>query len=1316
MHKRTVLIFVIIVFSHLHGFTQEQFYFDKINTEKGLSNNTVNCISQDSAGNMWFGTYDGLNCWDGEHITVYKHDIRTPQGSIANNKIEKLYTDRQRNLWILLPNNIISRHNQKTQFTNYDLNPLDRSAILRFDESSNGDFLAITAKNTLKYNAKNNRFTILRQHVTPDTIQKIISKIKSLLPETNIDKYLINASNEIWVSTRDKGLIHLTPNTDGTYTSTSIIQQPKAPYSLSNNEVYDIYSDKYGILWVGTKDGGVNRLLPQAANLKTLCHEPNVTNTLPEGTIRAIGEDNQQNVWIGTYNEGVAIYSKLTGKYHYINHKDNKGMADWDRIRSIYTTSDQSVWIGSYMGLCRVKPDGEKIYYDPGHQPNKLTSGRIYSMAEAPDGYLWIGTWNGIDRFNIKLNRFEHIQLNGLLDSHLRTICVDHSGKIWIGSENGGITIYNPKNENCTFLRNIPDNLNSISNNSIFSIIQDQSGKFWIGTADGLNLYNPDKGKFTHFNVDNGLLSNLILGVLSDREGNIWASTSKGASCINPKTLFIKNFDCSDGWVNNELSEGAYFKSPEGELYFGGNNGINYFHPGQMSKNAIAPDVKIVSVILKGDLIPSPYPSPYLTIGYFSRNGEINLMATHFKSPSKNVIAWRILPNDSLWHYSYSTIAKINLKQLGHGVYHLQYKAANCDGVWSAIYSFPFKINPPFWQTPWFIIVLVLVLSVSILLFTHLRLVDAHKRNKKLEIQVAERTRKIQEQSLLLKRQNDELIAQNNDIIKQKDQILAQRDHLFELHQKLEEESEARASFFTNVSHEIRTPLTLIYGPVENLMSALEPSKDSEQYAMLRMVKEQTDYLLSLVNQTLDFRKLETGHMQLETQTGEIIEFCREITGFFLPEAHQSGISLQLKTDIPALMVVLDFEKTRQILSNLISNALKFTSKDGQIIFEVTANQVEKKLYFTVSDDGIGIPKDRIEFIFDRFYQIGRAVNQTTPGSGIGLSLARELAELHKGHIDVESKVGQGSSFVVTLPLVEEPDKDTDLKVQEELIPLPDSENTAYQNPDAIDQIKSIVLVDDNPKMLSYLSGLLIKHEYKVYTALNGPEALKILKHYNISLILSDWLMPEMDGLEFCTKVKQIKKLRHIPFVILTARLNGNDHVKALQCGADDFITKPFSEKLLINKLSTLLNREKNLLDSFLTKQNITAEDKKEITEDEKLLARIVQTINDNIAKSTFNPDELGDILGISKMKLYRKCKQLGGYAPIELIKMIRIKRSAQLLGQNGYTISEIGYKVGFNDPKYFSRCFQKAYNMTPSQYQEKKNAKKLPDDMLIRD
>jgi len=1315
MFKFRVFCFCCLLLVQLSCLAQRNFYFDKTTTEKGLSNNTINCITQDLVGNMWFGSYDGLNCFDGERISVFKHDLKNPQ-SIANNKIENLYCDKKGNLWIKLPGNIISRYvrQAKPYFRNYEIKTLDKNAIDRLTENAAGEFCLVMTHQVLKYNALKDCFVVSNEKLKSDTTQLQLQKIKSLLPDFPIEKYICSAPNQYWASTRSSGLFLISGLKDGA-ADVAHITQNAAHYSLSNNEVYDIFADRYGILWVGTKDGGVNRLLPQASNLNTVCHEASKPNTLPEGTIRAICQDHRRNIWIGTYNQGVAIYDQASGRYSFINHLDDKKNADWDRIRSIYSTTDQSVWIGSYMGLCRIKPNGERKYYQSGQDANSLISGRIYSMAEDKRGYLWIGTWHGLDRFNLNKDCFEHININGLSDNHIRMVYVDQQGKIWIGTEAGGISIFDQGKGTSTTLKNVPNNINSLTNNSIFSILQDKEGMFWIGTADGLDRYDAVRHTFKHFTTENGLMSNLVLGVMDDKNGRIWASTSKGASCIDPKTFFIKNYDCSDGWINNELTEGAYAKGIDSDLFFGGTNGVNFLKPENMPKNKIAPDVSVSAIYMDGKQLSTADHQQSLQIGYYGRNGEIILKATHTQSPWKNTLAWRILPSDSAWHFSYNSQTKIPLTQFASGVFHIQYKAANSDGLWSQVYTYEIKVNAPFWRASWFYITLLILIAISVIAFIQFLLLDERKRNKRLEELVNERTQKIQEQRLLLQTKNEELTAYNNDILKQKDQILAQRDHLFELHQKLEAESEARTTFFTNISHEIRTPLTLIYGPIESLMSSLKPEKEKEQYAALNMVKEQTDYLLSLVNQSLDFRKLEAGRMQLEPQMGDMVQFCREMTSFFLPEAQNIGIDLRFKSNTESLLASFDFEKIRQILNNLLSNALKFTPQNGCINVQLTVKEETEQIQIMVQDNGIGIPADRIEFIFDRFYQIGRAVNQITSGSGIGLSLARELVELHQGSIEVESEPDRGSAFIVSLPILNrngiKPENEAQLVSHHEELTLDESPENVEKK-----SIKSILLVEDNATMMDYISGLLTKQDYKVYKATNGLEAMKVLKNKNINLILSDWLMPEMNGLDFCQKVKAKKSMQHIPFVMLTARTSGNDQLIALQNGVDDFISKPFSEQILIHKLSTLLNREQQLIDSYVTQLSIAAEDKKEITEDEKLFTKIVQTINDHLSESSFNPDELGSIVGISKMKLYRKCKKLTGYAPIELIKSIRLKRAAQLLGQNGYTISEVGFKVGFNDPKYFSRCFQKMYNITPSQYQEDKNAKKNIDGMLISD
>jgi len=1303
MHKQFFLGLISIL-SIVSSFSQSNYYFDKITTDQGLSNNTVSAIMQDRYGRMWFGTYDGLNCYDGSAIRTFGNIATNLARKYTDNQINIIHEDTNGIIWIVHPNGIISSLEdfESSRFQSYRLVPSNIS-INKVTDNSDGSISLSGINGGFVFNKKAKAFVFKKEMKMLNDEPVLLKIYKNDQPHLKIQKYWTANDNTIMIATLKDGLIKLTPTVGNKYRVETIRQLIDNPFSLSNNEVYSVFTDKSGITWIGTKDGGLNKLLPQAQFLKTLRYRNGKSNTLPKGTIRAISEDSKGKIWIGTYTEGVAIYNPKTETYSYLKQQNNSMSEDWDRIRCIYQTSDKRMWIGSYNGLCAIDPNnGNKSYFTPGREKNSLISGRIYSLAEDKKGFLWIGSWGGVDKLELKTGKITRVLSKRLSDLHVRKIMFDLEENLWIGTEFGGINKFNPATNQLEILK-CSSSENSLSNNSIYSIYQAQNGFVWIGTSDGLNVFNPLSGEIERISFEKGLSAGLIMGILEDNDANVWLSTSRGVAKIDHKTRFIRFYDKFDGWVTSEFSEGAYFKNIAGELFFGGIDGITCFNPKQIPVNSTAPNffIEIKSPKGRKGIISNATlkQNSTITVPYNQRNLQIEIQAFHYLNPGKNQIAYQFSSIDPSWHIVNGSKAEFNVIGLKPGIRKLQIKVSNADGVWSKTIQIPIHIEQPFWMKTWYWLSFIIAGFLISIVFVRVRLSQEKTRNARLQYMVEERTKEIEAHRLQLEIKNRELELVNQKTLKQKDQILAQHEHLLELHEKLKEINELKLNFFTNVSHEIRTPLTLILGPVENLL--LGGELDNSQMDQLFLVQQQTNYLLSLVNQLLDYRKLENGSIALENEPGEFISFCRNICHTFLFEVHSRNIHLSFQSEIEALQTMFDGEKVRQIISNLISNALKFTPESGEIKILVKVSLFTQQILVQVEDNGIGIPSNRLGFIFDRFYQVGKSINPHMPGTGIGLSLALELAKIHQGSLSVKSEEGKGSIFTLSLPLVPVKTGINESSIVEPSIYFNQSLASTDQSISNTNvKQATILVVEDHPEVLTYIGSLLQKN-YLVLLAPNAKEGLKLLKHQHVDIIISDWLMPEMDGMEFCRKVKQNKQYMHIPFMMVTALTGNNDHIQALECGADDYIKKPFSPQLLKVKLANLLQRENALKESISIQERLVPENKKEETEDEKMLKKFSKTIDENLSRSEFSPELLGELMGLSKMQLYRRVKQLTGLAPNELIQSKRLKRAKQLLEDTAFTISEVGYKVGFNDPKYFSKCFYRTFGVLPSQFQD---------------
>ncbi|NJK94992.1 MAG: hypothetical protein HC905_08845 [Bacteroidales bacterium] len=542
--------------------------FDKLTVDDGLSNNTVTAIQQDKYGRMWFGTYDGLNCYDGQTIRTFRNIASNLGKSYTDNQITMLFEDKQGTLWVVQPNSIVSKliDYEGSRFQSFRLVP-SNIFLTEIIHNENGSITLLGNNGGFEFDQNKNQFIFRRDLLDQKREPDFLIKYKRSNPVL-VQRFWNYGDSVCLVTTLKDGLIKLYKNSGNNYRVEKIDQQADNPYSLSNNEVYSVYTDYSGIFWIGTKDGGVNRHLPQAQYLNMLCHKPGSVSTIPKGTIRAISQDQKGHIWIGSYNDGIAIYDPVASRYNFINHKNKPGSDDWDRIRCIYPSSDNRMWIGCYAGIFSIDlKTGKREYFSPGKGDGVISAGRVYSMVEDKNKCLWVGSWGGIDKIDLVSGKISKVTTPHLIDAHVRKLMFDRKGNLWIGTEFDGVYIYETQTGKSHSFKSFGDKSGSLNNNSIYSLYQSKSGLIWIGTSDGLNVYNPENEKIVSYSASQGLPAGLILGILEDNQSNIWLSTSKGVARVNTKTHFIRSYNKHDGWFNTEFSEGAYFKSKDGIMY-----------------------------------------------------------------------------------------------------------------------------------------------------------------------------------------------------------------------------------------------------------------------------------------------------------------------------------------------------------------------------------------------------------------------------------------------------------------------------------------------------------------------------------------------------------------------------------------------------------------------------------------------------------------------------------------------------------------------------------------------------------------------------
>jgi signal transduction histidine kinase/ligand-binding sensor domain-containing protein/DNA-binding response OmpR family regulator len=1295
-----------------------------------LIDNSITGIYEDHLGNLLIQTPVG-NCLynpDKERI-IRSFSYQFDNFSININNIVSIYTDKSKNVWYNTNTQGLIRYRLKEKSTKQFLfSPKDTTTvsianISDIKQDSKGDFWIMHYNGILeKLDGKTEKIVYRTRFLSKkfgqlnylfrifcdsqDNIWMFTNSNSMGLiwfnTKTNVPVYLNNKSSglrinsdiissileddfgNIWIGTDHGGINIIDKNKD----RVSVVSNNRDDVkSISQNSINSMYKDNNGIIWVGTFKQGLNFYHDRMFVFKNYINIPSDPNSLKFNDINCFCEDDKGNLLIGTNGGGINYFDRQKNRFTSFKHNpSNPNSLSNDVIVSLYKDSKNNIWVGTfYGGLNLLSGRDFKNYVNiPGNETS-ISDNRIWEIFEDSRKNLWVGTLSGgLDLFDRDHNVFLHY--SGTNQGSVRSQCIialaeDYHGNIWAGTSDGLFIMDWSSGKVKSYIHSEQDN-SSISNNIITALLRDSRKLIWAGTRDGLNLYNRKTDSFIKFRTENGLPDNTIQGILEDGKGNLWISTLNGLSMMTIKTdtdgnvtqYSFTNYDEANGLQGKSFNEGAAYKTSHGELVFGGNNGFNIFNPNDVSHVDINPPVYILGLELLGTkiavkdktdrrpiLTKSIINTPEIVLKHKENVISIEFAALSFIDAERIKYRYRLEGFNNNWMYTEGSSRKATFTNLDPGKYTFVVEAFQDENQpFSNHALLSILVKPPLWRTKIAIVCYVLVLISLLLLFRQFLLVRAHLR--------------FQSQQALLETQRQQ------------------------------ELNEIKTRFFTNVSHEFRTPLTLIITPLERM---IRKGESAEQQPTLKLIYQNARRLLNLVNQLLDFRKMEEQRLSISLDYGNIVKFVNEVYKSFSDLAETKNISYEYHPVPEQLFMRFDEDKLEKILFNLLSNAFKFTHEKGKII--IGLNTIDKNspdnplennldtLIISISDTGIGIPPEKQELVFERFFQSDQPSNVLRKGSGIGLSLTKEFVKLHDGIIALESEVDKGSTFYVFLPVNQEISENINTHQKEILAPvLPNtvSESELMQKRSDV----TILLVEDNEDFRFYLRDNL-KSMYSISEARNGKEAWSMIMHELPDLIVSDLLMPEMSGLELCAKIKQDKKTSHIPFLLLTASLTEEFQIEGFQLGADAYLTKPFSFEILESRIRYLIGQRENMRKNY--QQNFKIEPGAiGITSlDEKLMTKALKIVEENINDTDFSVERLSQELGFSRVHLYKKLISITGKSPVEYIRLVRLKRAAQLLRESQLTVSEIAYEVGFNDPRYFSKQFKLEFNVLPSQY-----------------
>ncbi len=1251
----------------------------------GIPDGIITNIIKDSKGFYWFthGTQGIFRYSPSDKKSISIPYVSLDSTTLPSCQAASLIEDQDGNFWVMLKNGSLKKIDGKTfavLYHNHYLKEWFHGELLDYKLTTDhdGDIWICPA---------NTNYGIFYFDLAHNTIHHIHEKSEGWRLNKNIVRGIVEDNQGMmWVGT-DHGGVNVIDKQKKTVSY--ILNRSEDNRSLSQNSITSLYKDYEGIIWVGTYKKGACYYHENIVRFPLFRHEEGSASTgLHFDDMNKFAEDDNGNLWLGTNGGGLVYFDRQRNTYKQYHHDpSNPNSLSNDVIVSLWIDREKILWVGTYYGGLN-SFDGKKFTRYK-HNPSDTTSiadDNIWEIFEDSRGEIWIGTlYNGLDMYDRKSKKFKHFPFgrsNSVHSNYISEIREDAKGNMWIGT-GYGIDLLERATGKFVHYLNQNNDQHGLSNNSILSILQDNRGWMWVGTFEGLNLFDPEKKTFTPFYEEDGLPHNTILTLVEDNSGNLWMSTPNGISNLlitrkekdNGYAFQFKNYDESDGLQGRQFNENAALKTKSGELVFGGAYGFNIFRPEKImtSKNipqTVLSDFQVfnksvgIGEAIDGEIIllKSITETKEITLPHSANVISIEFTSLNFFHPDKSTYLYMLEDFNPYWTTADGKSRKVTYTNLDPGEYTFRVKSSNRDGVWSKDeVALKITILPPFWKTKIAFVLYVLLILGALLLSR--KLLVARERLK---------------YNIAHERQE------------------AQRMHELDV---------MKMRFFTNVSHEFRTPLTLILTPLEKM---LKQNAEPPQPAQLQLIHRNARRLLNLVNQLLDFRKLEVQEIKLNLSEGDIIAFIRETVYSFSDLSEKKNIRLDFTSALTTLETTFDQDKVEKTMFNLLSNAFKFTPEHGAVSVSIKENiqRDERSLEVEVKDTGIGIPVSKQEKIFERFFQNDLPSSMINQGSGIGLSITKEFVRIQEGTITVESEVGKGSCFTVVLPIKRALHSEN--KEVENVFVNPDiSEEDAHAHlMDENAKLPTLLLVEDNEDFRFYLKDNL-RFQYRIIEAKDGEDGWSKVLSALPDLMVSDVMMPHMNGLELCKKVKQDARVSHIPIILLTARTAEEQKLEGFESGADDYVTKPFNFEILQSRIKNLIHKRELFQKDFRKQIEIKGSDIVITSLDEKLIQKAIKYVEEKIADADFSVEDLSRELGMSRVHLYKKLLALTGKSPLEFIRSLRLQRAAQLLTKSQLTVAEVAYQVGFNNPKYFAKYFKEEFGMLPSAYmaQHKRNA-----------
>ena len=1373
-HKKyfSILLLFFVVVNSLFSQNKFENYQFRI-VKEGVSKRAIYSIAQDRFGFMWIGTNgSGLYKYDGVNYIAYEYDSKIPN-TISSNLIYAIYVDTSNRVWVGTDEGLCLYNRDLNTFESIDLQKKIKKeqktaiSVRSIIQDTNGDlFLGTLSYGFLKLNIKSRQVSIIKSDVAGSTnylinslvkdrkgriylgtsfglktfdpikneVKKVVDGTRNKSLSGSIESLCFDYQQNLWIGSGYKGLIKLTINSktkqafsypitskrilsiiatdnqtilcatendglivvnDRGVIQTKYVNSKFDSRSLKSNSIWALYLDKEKRIWLGYYNKGLgvfDKLNSKVDVIESLVSNP---KSLQTNSVTGVVKDTDGQFWISMEGGGVDVYNPITKDFKHINKLDNsyRSGLNNDNIQTVFIDKKQNIWLGSWNEGIYFLKKGSKTFinFNTNNSPG-LVSDRIMSFAEDSKGIIWIGTFlKGLHYFNPAEGKFHYCNskpfvTDGEINSDIRKVMVDSDDAIWVGTTTGLFKV--KSNDLITFsVLSFKDKMSKKlkdhkSTHTITSLYEAKNKEIWIGTdGAGLFSYNQKSFQLQWHNEFKGSVEKSIAAIIESNDGSIWLSGKTGITKLDLKNKETVNYSTDDGLLVNDFNNNAVLKDENGVLYFGSYEGLNYFNPNKIVKSKKELSLYLTDFKLFNKSVnPLEEDSPLtkvisetkkITLNHDQSVFTIDFIGVNYAFPAKNEYAYYLEGVENDWNYVGNN-RSVTYTSLAPGNYIFKVKSAEKNGIWNQKpLELQIEILPPWWKTPIAYIFYFLIVAAAIYF------INQYFQNRFIE-----------KQAIRFERQKAVQIEKLNN---------------------------KKLQFFTNISHEFRTPLTLIINPLEDLIKNKSLELPAGVVSKLETIHKSSDRLSRLINELMDFNKLQFNKVSLQAQQVEVVGFTKDIVSYFDEEASSRRINLLFESDEEELLDWLDSKMFEKIVFNIVSNAFKVTADNGTIKVKVKAQQqminfplisIDQDLagfQVSVEDTGAGLDKKNIKKIFDRFYQVNNLNKAYYGSTGIGLEVVRGFVELHRGKIEVESELGVGTKFIISFPHGKEFFTENEITPEEFISEKKINFASRIQPSEAVldsveptnEIIHTILIVEDNAELRNYLKNEL-KRYYKVLVAENGQKGYELAVQKLPDLILTDVIMPVMNGLELCKNIKKNLKTSHIPLLMLSAKAMIKDKLEGIDSGSDMYLSKPFDMDILKSSLAQLITSRQIMFNKFYN--GITKNAKaKTTTLDNEFIQKTLSFINENISESDLSVELLASKVYLSRSQLYRKIKALTGVSVNEFIRNVRLEKAKELIELGNNNINEISYKVGFTSPSYFTKCYKTKYGHLPT-------------------